>query len=131
METIRETICKNFNRLIESSDLNNKVLAQKAGVTEPTFYRWKRGESTPELDNIEAMAKALGVDASEFYRTDAPIKKTFTMKEFKGFLGNIPDDIYEMAGELGSDHQVWEIVRGAYDHAINSKKEKESKERPA
>lgn len=133
METIRDVICKNFNRLIESSDLSNKTIAADAGVTEPTFYRWKSGESTPELPNIEALAKALGVDPFEFYRTDEPRKniRSFKIKDISKFLESIPDEIYEMAQDLGHDHQVWEVVKGAHDQLMKSKKAKEGKGKSA
>jgi transcriptional regulator with XRE-family HTH domain len=110
METIRDVICKNFNRLVESSDLSNKTIAQKAGVTEPTFYRWKNGENTPELPNIESLAKALGVDPIEFYQAEFTPRQLPVSATLRKMMA-IPDEVYELASELELEDEVWiEVV---------------------
>lgn len=131
MGTIKEAFCKNFTRLVESSDLTQKAIAQKLEVTEPTFYRWKSGENAVPLDKLDQLARILNIDPVEFYKSEETPKKVLTISELRNFMGAIPDDVYNMSQILGPDHQVWEIVRGAYDHAVKSRKEKESKERPA
>lgn len=120
MGNIKEAFCKNFTRLVESSDLTQKAMAQKLEVTEPTFYRWKSGENTAPLEKVEQLAKLLNVDPIEFYRTEPTEQRIISITDFRSFLGSIPDDIYNMSQVLGPDHKVWDIVRGAYDHAAKS-----------
>jgi transcriptional regulator with XRE-family HTH domain len=74
METIRDLIGKNFNRLVNASPLTNREIAKLVGVNEATFYRWQNNESCPELPNIEKLAQVLNIDPLEFYKTEEQTK---------------------------------------------------------
>lgn len=41
--------------------LSQAKLAELVGVEQPTIQRWERGKRMPDLDSLEALAKALGV----------------------------------------------------------------------
>lgn len=110
MGNIKEAFYKNFTRLVESSDLTQKAIAQKLKVTEPTFYRWKSGDNPPDFETVDRLAEILGVDSSEFYKTHETTVKLIRMSDVAKRIGSVPDRIYELAERLGSDHEVWESI---------------------
>lgn len=54
-----------LTELIERSDLQQKDLADAAGVTARTIRNITQGKSTPQADKILALMLALGVDVDE------------------------------------------------------------------
>lgn len=44
----------------EAQNISQKNLAEKSGLTEASISRYFSGQRTPNMKNIEAMAKALG-----------------------------------------------------------------------
>lgn len=53
------------------SKLKGFELARECGVTPGMVSRWESGESEPTHENLARVARACGVDLSEFW--DAPI----------------------------------------------------------
>ena len=123
METIKDVVCRNFNRLVDSSGLSPKVLAKMFEVSEPTFYRWKKGEHSPELPNIEIISRALNIDPFEFYRREVPlpVPKSFKIKDISSFLEAIPDDVYSYAQSFEHTDEVWKSVMVVLKDAIKDK----------
>jgi transcriptional regulator with XRE-family HTH domain len=112
VDDIKTIVQRNFNRLVDSSNLTKREIAQQMKVSEATLQRWKSGVSFPELPNIERLALVLGVDAIEFYRTEEAPIKTMPMSEMLKRLGAIPNEIYELAPRVSPDNEVWKIVEG-------------------
>lgn len=121
MEKIRDVVCKNFNRLVDAYSGSKKSIAQQMGISESTLQRWKKGENTPELPNIEALAKILNVDPMEFYREESG--KIRNIKSIKTMISSVPDSIYDLAAELDdSSDSVWEEVAESLLIAIEQKR---------
>jgi transcriptional regulator with XRE-family HTH domain len=132
MENIRDVICKNCTRLIESSKMSQKTIASKVGVSEPTIYRWKSGENTPELANIEALANVLGVSTLEFYRTSeerAPIEMAPDIV-LRKYL-RVPNEIVELAQDFDPNDPVWGGVKTWLKDRIKDKQKEKSKNKQA
>lgn len=87
-----------------------------------TLQRWKTGDTFPELPNIERLAKVLGVSEREFYTSDEPIVKTLPMSAMTKRLSSVPDEVYELASELGVNDEVWEDVIETLMIAVEDKK---------
>lgn len=52
----------NIQRYREASHLTQEQLGKKVGVTRQTISAWERGDSTPTVAQLLALAKALGVE---------------------------------------------------------------------
>jgi transcriptional regulator with XRE-family HTH domain len=112
MESMRETVCRNFKRIIEGSPLNAAEIARAAKVHESTVSRWKKGETVPEVDNLDEIAKILGVDVMEFYKREGNVATISPRTALKKYLV-IPDDIIEDLSLFGEEAGVWEDIRAA------------------
>lgn len=55
-----------LGRLIQEQNLNDNTLAERCGVPQPTISRFRNGTSkTMDLENVHAIAKALGITVSQ------------------------------------------------------------------
>ena len=52
--------------------LSQEKLARKMDVACQTVYRWEAGAKTPSLASVDALAKALGVQAKDLIRPAKP-----------------------------------------------------------
>jgi transcriptional regulator with XRE-family HTH domain len=121
METLRDLVCKNFNRMLEQHLKDNPGLtisrfAKDLKFSEPTFYRWKNGESVPEVANMEILARAFRVDPMEFYRQEGgpAVVNISPSRALKKYLV-IPDSIVEELCHYDSTHEVWDLIQGVID----------------
>ncbi len=78
MKTIRKKFGEKVRELRRAKGLSQEELAFRAGIHRNYLGGIERGERNPALDNIAAIAKALGVDLSVLLRfgRDKPIKKS-------------------------------------------------------
>ncbi len=49
---------------------SQEVLAEKLGVSRQSISKWERAESSPEIDNLMALAKIYGMTVDELLNTD-------------------------------------------------------------
>jgi len=77
MKTIRKKFGEKIRKLRVAKGLSQEELAFRAGIHRNYLGGIERGERNPALDNIAAIAKALGVDLSELLRfeRDKPVNK--------------------------------------------------------
>jgi len=68
MKTIRNKFGEKVRKLRRARGLSQEELAFRAGIHRNYLGGIERGERNPALDNIAAIAKALGVDLSELVR---------------------------------------------------------------
>ncbi len=47
-----------------------RELAEKTGIGRSTLYDYEIGKTSPTLDNLEKIAKALGVKIEDLYTTE-------------------------------------------------------------
>jgi ribosome-binding protein aMBF1 (putative translation factor) len=50
--------------LLKKRGVSVDILANEAGIHRATIFRWLRGESSPTLAQLDALAKALGFDTA-------------------------------------------------------------------
>ena len=112
MESMRDTVCKNFKRIIEASPLSPADVAKAMKVHDSTVSRWKKGETVPEVDHLDELAKILGVDVSEFYRREGNIATISPRTALRKYLV-IPDDVIEDLSHFSEADDVWKNIRAA------------------
>lgn len=56
---------RNLNRLRKSAGLSQEQLAEKAGVSRQTVFKWEAGLASPSMENLLALCRIFGVSADE------------------------------------------------------------------
>lgn len=122
METMRDTVYKNFKRIVEGSPLSPADIAKAAKVHPSTVSRWISGANVPEVDNLDSIAKILGVDVSEFYRREGNVATISPRTALRKYLV-VPDDVIEDLSHFSESDDVWKNIRAA----IKLQKEEDQK----
>ena len=63
----RVNFIKNLVQLMKEKELNGSDLALLVGRTPTTISRWKQGKKEPNFQDIDAIAKALGVTVGRLF----------------------------------------------------------------
>ena len=66
-EEERQTIARNFTRLVEASGMTMTDFANAIKVERATLSRYKSGKLKPSREKMIRMAEVLGKDVEEFY----------------------------------------------------------------
>jgi len=64
---LRTTVAANIKAARDAAGLTQKQLALRLQGDPQVISKWERGEHTPTLANLSALALALGRDVSWFY----------------------------------------------------------------
>lgn len=135
MENIEEKLKERVKRLREKAEMSQEKLASLAKISTQTIKDIESGRTSGGIKSLRAISLVLGISYEDLMGDKEPepqvIREKLKISRVASMLKNIPDDIYEMAEELGPDHQVWEIVRGAYDQRVKSKAKAAAKGKPA
>ncbi|MFC0204104.1 helix-turn-helix domain-containing protein [Novosphingobium soli] len=67
-----ESLGERLHRLRKLRGLTQGELATRLGVSKPTVWAWEQGRARPIEERLEAIAEALGVDASELRPNRTP-----------------------------------------------------------
>lgn len=126
MESLRETLSKNFKRVVEESGMSVRELAKEIGVSETSFHRWKSGSDIPKLEHVDDLARVLGINPGEFYKSDRPVVSISPRGILKKYLV-IPDDFVELAFRLEPDSKAWKDLITVLETAIEDQEDKKSK----
>ena len=82
-----------LQQLRKKNGYSQEVLAEKLGISRQSISKWERAESSPEIDNLMALAKIYGITIDELLDTesDEAISKSISKKEtdFKGKLKSL------------------------------------------
>lgn len=82
-----------LQQLRKKNGYSQEVLAEKLGISRQSISKWERAESSPEIDNLMALAKIYGITIDELLDTenDEAISKSTSKKEtdFKGKLKSL------------------------------------------
>ena len=86
-----------LKQLRKSKGLNQTQLAEKIGVSLLTVFRWEKGERTPRIEEVKALAKALGVSEAELLN-DSHDNNSWTINircvaEFKDEVINLKKNV--------------------------------------
>lgn len=65
MKSQREILAENLERLIDSRGIDQKILAEKIGVSDMTISNWVRGLKYPRIDKLQSLAEYFGVKHSD------------------------------------------------------------------
>lgn len=112
LESLKDTLSKNFKRIVSASDMSVREIASSIGVTESSLHRWKSGTDVPKLENVDALAKLFGVDPAEFYKTEGNVITLTPRGALKKYLV-IPDEIVEELSHFEEKDKIWEMIKGA------------------
>ncbi len=118
-----ETFGKRLKELRKKSGLTQEQLADCTGYSLMTIRRWEWGERTPRLEEIKALAKALGVSEADLLH-DPPehsggwelhlkildsnpteVMNLIAPVKVESFIGTTPSGGYLV---LGGDYSLWE-----------------------
>lgn len=64
MKSVREIFAENLQQLIESRKIDQRVLAEKIGVSDSAVSQWLSGDKYPRIDKIQKMADFFNVPKS-------------------------------------------------------------------
>lgn len=79
MENIKEVIRDNLVKLRKDNKLTQLELAQKIGYSDKAISRWETGETTPDVETLNALSELYNVPISFFfseYDKDVQIKQS-------------------------------------------------------
>lgn len=58
--------------LRKAHGLSQDALAEKLGISRQSISKWERGESSPDTDNLIALAQVYGITIDEIINSDSP-----------------------------------------------------------
>ncbi len=94
--------------------LSQAKLAELVGVEQPTIQRWEKGKRLPDLDSLQALAKALGVSAGSLL--DGGVLTSIGPTLF--LKGEVAAGVWRAAAEW--PEAEWRIFTGRADVAANA-----------
>lgn len=72
MKSQREILADNLERLIEARGIDQKILAERIGVSTASISNWVTGIKYPRIDKIQLLADYFGVKHSDLVKQDKP-----------------------------------------------------------
>jgi transcriptional regulator with XRE-family HTH domain len=67
LKPIKDILSKNIRKFREGASLSQDELAERSGLSKRTYVGIELGDSWPQLSNLEAIAKALGVPVNALF----------------------------------------------------------------
>lgn len=125
MEMIKTVLIKNMKALRKAKSWNQDDLAEKTGYSTGFIKEVERGASWVSPEAIDKICDALGVSCDKLFAIDESEGKMFDLPMSKAIrkLMNVPDNIYNLAGELNdSGDDVWADIEETLMIAIEQKK---------
>ena len=65
MSTIKENIANNIAELRKMNHMTQQDLAEKLNYTDKAISKWERGESTPDIESLSAIAKMFNLTVDD------------------------------------------------------------------
>jgi transcriptional regulator with XRE-family HTH domain len=131
MVSLRETICKNFTRVMDAHpEIGATEIAKSINVHRSMIYKWRDGVNVPDPDHMDALAKLFRVDVTEFYRTNGESVISLSPSVALRKYLVIPDKVIELAQGLPDDTKIWGIIEDELEreiHKIRTTKRKSPK----
>lgn len=126
MGNIGERLRDRVKKLRATTGLSQVALANRAGVSVQTIKDVEAGRRGLGLKALEGISSALGISIEELKGKSEPrVEKieAFKAKKMIQYFESIPDEIYELALELGDSREsVWEDIAETLLIAIEDKK---------
>lgn len=130
MDSMKQIICNNFNRLVDESGMKHKDLADRLKVTAGSFAKWRSGIHPIDPDVIDELAGILHVDRLEFYKGAENVVPMYGNSSIRKAM-IIPDEVIEGLYEISGDEKIWEQVKLAIrlrKEAIQEARKSQAKE---
>ena len=111
---ITEVFASNLREARKLSGMTQQGLADMIRVNVQTIRDLEAGRRGPSMGMIGKLADAFNLGPDAFFRNNlgnsvahiqAPVSSVLKRLE------RIPDDIYNLAAEIGDDQEGWEMVR--------------------
>lgn len=127
---------KNIKYLKALKGWTQENLADKASISRSVVRDLEAGNerATSSLDTISKIAKAFDVSLSDLLADGIERKgivKSEPISIFAKKLMIIPDDIYDLAQEVGDDKEIWSAVEGTILGLLNARERKAAKKNQA
>lgn len=104
-----------LKRAVKNSDMNQAELADKIGVDRTSISHWQRGKHTPNPEQIQKLAKALGVTSDYLLGLE---KETWFFE--------LPEELRDfIKGEILSGNDYLEVASYAKQKKLGHKVIKE------
>ena len=119
-----ETFNDRLRRLRKKSGLNQEELAERTGFSIMTIRRWEWGERSPRVDEVKALAKALGVSEADLLN-DSPEKSgkwilNITVRqELKEEVIDLSKPIPEISTIITANTGAYIALGGSYEHFLD------------
>lgn len=65
MSTVKENIANNIAELRKMNHMTQQDLAEKLNYTDKAISKWERGESTPDIESLSALAKMFNLTVDD------------------------------------------------------------------
>lgn len=80
-----------LQQLRKNNGYSQEVLAEKLGISRQSISKWERGEASPEIDNLMALAKIYGITLDELLdiNMDTVMVKNESPHDFKGRIKSL------------------------------------------
>lgn len=99
VKSIRNEISGRFKQMREALKLSQKQLAAQLGVARPSYTKYERGDTLPNVEALNTLAHTYGVSMDwlltnkgpMFYREKTPPIEETGMEEIKGDLKELFD----------------------------------------
>lgn len=95
-----ETFGNRLKQLRKSKGLNQTQLAEKIGVSLLTLFRWEKGERAPRVDEVKALAKALGVSEADLLNDSPSVRAGGWVISFKTVAHFDTEEVVDMTGNI-------------------------------
>ena len=105
----------------KKSGLNQTQLAEKIGVSLLTLFRWEKGERAPRVDEVKALAKALGVSEADLLNDSPPdnsgrwVLSITVRQELKEEVIDLAKPIPEISTVVTANTGAYIALGGNYD----------------
>lgn len=123
MENIRHILSHNLRKRRDELGWIQDDLAEKSGLSLGYVKNIERGKQWPSPESFEALGKGLGISIDDLLRDTTAKKVPLRIKDVVSKMISIPDEIYDLAEELGDNKDsVWDDVIETLLIAIEDKK---------
>lgn len=115
---------KNFSFLLHEKRITARFIAQQLNISDAAVGKWKKGLSTPPIENAVAVCKILDVDLTDMFLTDLTQKDPSEINTYRNGVSEPTIKYQSLEKELKylrSRVQVLELLleRYAPDAVIN------------
>lgn len=134
MGNIKENLKARIKRLRTDAGLSQVALANLAGISVQTIKDVEAGRRGLGLRALEGISSALKVSIDDLKgETEPVIQKVSHIKASKALkmFESIPDEIYDLAVNIGPDHEIWKVVRSVLETASEGVGKKTKEQSPS